>query len=238
MLAASLSGKTTIVPYDRARFKGGSHVHSDFRPPATRYPGHPGRHYNPIREIVSGVRLVDIWKAFDQNIISHSAAHHLMAIDDLVSRLGYARVSDIARQLNITRGSVSISMGPLKKVGLVEQDENRHLRLSERGQALVTAIKTKRHLLQRLLSDVLGVSPPQAEIDACKLEHLMSNETAQRLLSFLRFLDSREGRAAEFVQAWQAAETSCEQPSAPCESCENECIANHIKDPPNEGSNP
>ncbi|MCK4340622.1 MAG: metal-dependent transcriptional regulator [Phycisphaerae bacterium] len=153
---------------------------------------------------------MDIWKEFDQNVITHSAAHHLMAIDDLIGRLGYARVSDIARQLNITRGSVSISLGPLKKAGLVEQDENRHLRLSERGQALVAAIKTKRHLMQRLLAEVLGVEPDQAEIDACKLEHLLSNETAQRLLSFMRFLDSEPDRGREFVEAWRASDEHCD----------------------------
>lgn len=36
---------------------------------------------------------MDTWKEFDQNIITHRAAHHLMAIDDLVSRLGYAAAS-------------------------------------------------------------------------------------------------------------------------------------------------
>src|SRR5205085_6565201 len=112
---------------------------------------------------------VETWKEFDQNVITHSAAHHLMAIDDLMNKLGYARVSDIARALNITRGSVSISLQPLKRAGLVLQDENRHLRLSERGRQLVGAIKTKRLLMQRLFGEVLGVGSVQAEIDACKL---------------------------------------------------------------------
>ena len=102
---------------------------------------------------------MDTWKEFEQNVISHSAAHHLMAIDDLVGRLGYARVSDIARQLNITRGSVSISLKPLKEAGLIVQDENRHLRLSASGQRLVDAVKTKRRLIQRLLTELLGVDP-------------------------------------------------------------------------------
>jgi DtxR family transcriptional regulator, Mn-dependent transcriptional regulator len=148
---------------------------------------------------------VDTWKEFDQNVITHSAAHHLMAISELIGQYGYARVSDVARVLNITRGSVSISLQPLKKIGLVLQDENRHLRLSAEGQALVAAICTKRHLMQRLLAEVLGVEPAQAEIDACKLEHLVSNATAQQLLSFLSFLDSSAGRGHEFVEAWRAA---------------------------------
>ncbi len=179
---------------------------------------------------------VDTWKEFDQNVISHSAAHHLMAIDDLIGRLGYARVSDVARQLNITRGSVSISLQPLKKAGLVLQDENRHLRLSEGGQALVAAIKTKRHLMQRLLAEVLGVAPEQAEIDACKLEHLLSNEAAHRVLAFLRFLDSDPSRGRELVAAWQAADEECQRTPGACPSCDTQCLAQAIEDQPNQGS--
>ena len=85
---------------------------------------------------------MEVWKEFEQNVVTHSAAHHLMAIDDLIRKVGYARVSDIARELDITRGSVSISLRPLKDAGLIIQDDNRHLRLSPSGQALVDAIKT------------------------------------------------------------------------------------------------
>lgn len=160
--------------------------------------------------------VVKTWKHFDHNVVTHSAAHHLMAIDDLIQRLGYARVSDIARLLNITRGSVSISLRPFKKSELILQDENRHLRLSERGQALVDAIKTKRHIVQRLFSELLGVDSQQAEIDACKLEHLVSNETARRLISFLRFIDSQPQAADDFLAAWQAFDPSCgRQPTKP-----------------------
>lgn len=181
---------------------------------------------------------MDTWKEFDQNVITHSAAHHLMAIDDLVSRLGYARVSDIARQLGITRGSVSISLRPLKTAGLVEQDENRHVRLSQKGQALVAAIKTKRHLMTRLLAEVLGVPAAQADIDACKLEHLLSNETAQRVLAFLRFLDAGEGRSRDFLQSWRASDPQCGRPTDTCPACDSECLADRVKPPATKGNRP
>lgn len=171
---------------------------------------------------------MDTWKEFDANEITHSAAHHLMAVDDLVRKLGYARVSDIARQLNITRGSVSISLQPLKKAGLIVQDENRHLRLSEQGLALVAAIKTKRLLMQRLLADVLGVDPVQAEIDACKLEHLISNETARHIISFLRFIDSDHNRAKSLKAAWSAFDPTCAHTPAACPSCEGGCMADNV----------
>lgn len=174
------------------------------------------------------MQTIDTWKEFDHNVITHSAAHHLMAIDDLFSKLGYARVSDIARELGITRGSVSISLRTLKDNGLVLQDENRHLRLSARGQALVDSIKTKRVLMHRLFADVLGVPGEQADIDACKLEHLVSNRTAQRLVSFLRFLDSDTRAARSFRESWQAFEAACTHEPDACPTCETGCMADKL----------
>src|SRR5262245_60176355 len=152
-----------------------------------------------------------------------------MAVDDLMQRYGYARVSDVARELNITRGSVSISLQPLKKAGLILQDENRHLRLSDHGQHLVEAIKTKRVLMQRLFTDVLGVNPVQAEIDACKLEHLISNETARRIIAFLRFVDSDQNRSRGFRAAWHDFDAACSHEPSACPSCTTGCMAESVK---------
>lgn len=173
---------------------------------------------------------METWKEYEQNVISHSAAHHLMAIDDLVLRFGYARVSDVARALNITRGSVSISLQPLKKAGLILQDENRHLKLSERGQALVDAIKAKRLLLRRLFGEVLGVDPLQSEVDACKLEHLISNQVAQKLVSFMRYIDSDAERARALIEGWRHFDDKCGHDPNACPSCKQECLAEAVGD--------
>jgi DtxR family Mn-dependent transcriptional regulator len=172
---------------------------------------------------------VDTWKEFEQNIITHSAAHHLMAIDELVNTLGYARVSDIARRLNITRGSVSISLKPMKEAGLILQDENRHLRLSETGQRLVNGVKSKRVLIRRLFSELLGLDEQQAEIDACKMEHLISNETARRLVAFFRFIDSAEQPAHDFLSTWRAR--GRHEPAEVCSTGGEERSVDHPAEP-------
>ncbi|MBU0641460.1 MAG: metal-dependent transcriptional regulator [Planctomycetes bacterium] len=171
---------------------------------------------------------MDIWKSFDQNIITHSAAHHLMAIDDLIGKLGYARVSDIARALNITRGSVSISLQPLKKAGLVLQDENRHLRLSPDGQELVDAIKAKRLVVQQFFATVLGVTSEQAEIDACKMEHLLSESTARRLASFLRFVDTDKHVGRKFASAWRNFQETGDGAANACPLCETDYLTDRL----------
>ncbi|MGA0369185.1 MAG: metal-dependent transcriptional regulator, partial [Kiritimatiellia bacterium] len=92
----------------------------------------------------------DVWKEFEENQITHSAAHYLMAIKQLLEDHGYARVTDIAKALNITRGSCSISLKPLKKRGLVLEDENRFLKLSEEGQRLAELVELNDKLLEIL----------------------------------------------------------------------------------------
>ena len=59
----------------------------------------------------------DVWKTYEENELTHSAAQHLMAVHELREEHGYARVSDIAQHLKITKGSVSSAMKRLKERG-------------------------------------------------------------------------------------------------------------------------
>jgi DtxR family Mn-dependent transcriptional regulator len=128
---------------------------------------------------------MDVWKQFEENQITHSAAHHLLAIAELKELRGYARVTDVARHLNITVGSASANLKSLKGRGLIVEDDNRFLSLSSEGEQLAQAVVKRKDLLLRFFHTVLGVSEDQAEIDACKTEHLLSAETTRKLEAFL-----------------------------------------------------
>lgn len=129
--------------------------------------------------------MEDVWKQFEENKITHSAAHHLIAVKELRETRGYARVTDVARFLNITTGSASTNLKNLKSKGFIIEDENRFLELSEEGAQLALAVLTRKEIFYRFLVDVLNVGEEQAEIDACKTEHLISAETASKLEKFL-----------------------------------------------------
>ena len=111
---------------------------------------------------------------------------------------------------------------------MVVQDENRHLQLSPKGQALVDAIKTKRNLIQRLLTEVLGVSEEWAVVDACKIEHLLSNTSAQRLVQLFRFLDSGDKSVITFTEALRAFHSECSRDPKICPTCNSECMADRL----------
>jgi Mn-dependent DtxR family transcriptional regulator len=134
----------------------------------------------------------EIWKQYEENSVTHSMGHYLMAIRDLLKARGYARVTDVATFLEVSRSSASTSLASLKKKGFVDEDENHFLRLSARGEAIALQIVRNHLILENFFRHILGVEEEQALVDACKMEHLLSPETSYRLLALIQSLENDE----------------------------------------------
>lgn len=161
----------------------------------------------------------EVWKSFDENTLTHSAAHYLMTIHELLETQGYARVTDIAKQLNITRGSCSISLKPLKKRGLVVEDHNKFLLLSDEGKRLARVVEKNDELLEVLFREILGVNAEQAEVDACKIEHLLSIETSIKLCSFIELMRSEDPLVRELRKRLSKQTQTCQSSVDECPAC-------------------
>ena len=147
---------------------------------------------------------METWKEFDANEVTHSVAHHLVAIFEVGREYGgWARVSDIARQLGITRGSVSINLRNIKARGLVVEDGHRQVKLSEQGLKIAQAIMAKKNAVKAFLRDVIHVPETQAEIDSCKVEHLISQSTGENLFCFIEFLTSDDPAARQALSRFR-----------------------------------
>jgi DtxR family Mn-dependent transcriptional regulator len=124
--------------------------------------------------------------------LSHSMVHYLLTIHKLKELNGYARVTDIAKDLQITKGSVSTAVNNLKKRDLVIEDSAKFLSLSEKGHFEVHRILTSRTLLFYFLKDVIGVDDEVAHKDSCLMEHLLSDETRNKFFEFLKLICSKQ----------------------------------------------
>ncbi|MCR4375771.1 MAG: metal-dependent transcriptional regulator [Acidobacteria bacterium] len=172
---------------------------------------------------------METWKEFEANELTHSAAHHLLAIYDVGQKYGgWARVSDIARALSITRGSVSINLRTLKKRGWVDTDAHRLVKLTPTGLQAAKSVMAKRVILKTFLSDVLGVPATQAEIDSCKIEHLISQVTGERLALFLRFLTSETRATRDLAARFRRFHGDCPK-SRTCDVCKGQCLMDELK---------
>jgi DtxR family Mn-dependent transcriptional regulator len=145
--------------------------------------------------------MSDVWKKFDEAELSHSGVHHLMAVHELHKEHGYARGIDIARHLNITRGSVSVTLSKLRAKGYLNEDKNKFFRLTSLGVNVVNSVLDRRRTIERFFREVLLVNDDLAIEDACKIEHLLSLETTGKLLSFTELVLSGEPSSVAFRDA-------------------------------------
>lgn len=90
------------------------------------------------------------------------------------------RSIDIARSFHFSKASISIAMKKLKENGYIEIDEKGEIKLTKQGLDIATNIYDRHKTLTKLLIHI-GVSENQAKIDACKLEHDLSDETFKKL---------------------------------------------------------
>ncbi len=94
-------------------------------------------------------------------------------------------ITDISRELKISKPSVTKAIGILRSEKLVIQEKYGKITLTEKGISTAKEIYKKHKILSKFLNKVLGVNERTAEIDACKLEHILSAETLLGMKKYL-----------------------------------------------------
>ena len=121
-------------------------------------------------------------KVVDKMKIQESAENYLETILILQKRNGIARSIDVANELNFSRASVSRAVSLLKNSGYIKIGNINQLLLTEKGLEIAEKIYEKHCILKEFLLSI-GVNEKTASIDACKMEHIISDETFNCLKS-------------------------------------------------------
>lgn len=112
--------------------------------------------------------------------IQESAENYLETILVLQNRNGIARSVDVANELNFSRASVSRAVSLLKSSGYIEIGNINQLILTEKGKEIAEKVYEKHCILKDFLT-YIGVGEEVASEDACKMEHIISDETFECL---------------------------------------------------------
>lgn len=91
----------------------------------------------------------------------------------------------IAERLEQSGPTVSQTVSRMERDGLLNVAGDRHLQLTEKGRSLAVAVMRKHRLAERLLVDVIGLPWEDVHAEACKWEHVMSEEVERRLVAVL-----------------------------------------------------
>lgn len=116
----------------------------------------------------------------ENNDVSKTTEDYLEAILMLKEKHGYVRSTDVAQLLGVTKPSVTYVTKRLKENGYITTDGAGMLVLTASGNAIASDTYNKHRTLSEFFERI-GVSPEQARIDACKIEHDISEETFRAL---------------------------------------------------------
>lgn len=120
--------------------------------------------------------LMGTQKGYDDMKTKESMENYLETILVLQKQLGNVRAIDIATELNFSKPSVSNALKKLRAAGYVTIVEKSHILLTESGRAIATAVYERHCIISESLMSI-GVSKDTALSDACRIEHVISEET-------------------------------------------------------------
>ena len=98
----------------------------------------------------------------------------------LQKKLGMVRSIDMARHMEVSKPSVCHAVATLRDGGFLTMDEDHFLHLTDVGREVAERIY-ERHCFFTEQLIAAGVDPKTAEADACRIEHIISDESFDRL---------------------------------------------------------
>lgn len=117
--------------------------------------------------------------------IQESGEMYLESILVLSKEKPHVRAIDISEYMGFSKPSVSRALGLLKNNGFVTSDEHGFLFLTESGKAVANKIYERHTELTDFLT-LIGVSKETADNDACKIEHVISDESFEAIKKYTR----------------------------------------------------
>ena len=112
--------------------------------------------------------------------LQESGEMYLETILILSRKKGYVRSVDISEYMSYSKPSVSRAVGLLKAGEYITIEDDGHIKLTPSGLEVAEKILTRHRLLTELLV-ALGVDQQMASADACRIEHVISEETFEAL---------------------------------------------------------
>ncbi|MBC2715189.1 MAG: metal-dependent transcriptional regulator [Desulfobacteraceae bacterium] len=161
--------------------------------------------------------------------LSESLEDYLEVILDLEKTNKVARAKNIAERLDIKRGSVTGALKSLEEKGLVNYSPYSYITLTPKGEKIAREI-TRRHAgLRDFLYQVLQVDAETADATACRMEHVIDEQTMDRLMCFFDYIHSCPRTGPDWLENFTAHCSSKRHDWEQCDQCLSVCLARHRK---------
>jgi DtxR family Mn-dependent transcriptional regulator len=117
--------------------------------------------------------------------LSESAEMMIKNINELASNGERVRTSDLSTKTELKPATVTEMIQRLGEIGLVDYQPYHGVHLTKQGQHVADVIEHRFNILQRFLTEILGVEKEEAAEVACRMEHILTRDVENRLSNFL-----------------------------------------------------
>ena len=117
--------------------------------------------------------------------LQESGEMYLESISRLKEAKGFVRAVDVCEYMGFSKPSVSRAMGLLKDGGYITVSKDGGIELTDQGKIVAQKVY-ERHVLLSSVLKAIGVSDEVATEDACKIEHVISDETFKKLKEYFK----------------------------------------------------
>ena len=117
--------------------------------------------------------------------LQESGENYLETILLLKKKKNFVRSVDVAEELGYSKPSISRAMGPLREAGLITMGEGGNIEFTETGLQRAEGVYERHTAITRFLMDTLGVSEEMAEENACRIEHIISQELFEQISAYV-----------------------------------------------------
>jgi DtxR family transcriptional regulator, Mn-dependent transcriptional regulator len=159
--------------------------------------------------------------------LSESLEDYLEVILDLEKTNKVARAKDIAERLDIKRGSVTGALKSLEEKGLVNYAPYSYITLTPKGNRIAREITRRHNGLKDFLHQVLQVDAETADATACRMEHVIDEQTMERLMCFFDYIYSCPRTGPDWLENFTAHCSSKQHDREDCDQCIAQCKARH-----------
>ncbi|MBP7791687.1 MAG: metal-dependent transcriptional regulator [Candidatus Goldbacteria bacterium] len=122
--------------------------------------------------------------------LSQSMEDYIEAIYIIEKNNKIARVTDVGKELNVRKASVVSALNYLKSINVITHEHYGYITLTRKGTEIAERVYKKHRLLYDFLSRTLNVDREKAKKEACAIEHALSEDTVEKIVSFVKYANS------------------------------------------------
>ncbi len=114
---------------------------------------------------------------------------YIEVVGELLSEHGKVRLTDVAGRMAVSLPSASEAVKRLVEMGIASRNADHGIDLTDEGRQIAGQLDRRHQALKRFMVDVMAMASDRADEVACRVEHCVDKEFADRLLDLARFME-------------------------------------------------